>query len=129
MALVLDAAVHMRAARLAGITLDSLRGVDDMQLVAVLEHGDVLPRHHGHHRERCAVRLPALRAPAGMVMRHVALDADLDRPVLAFADQRSARKVARASFHAAVDRWMDMNVHGPILLLFDVLLVNDDRTD
>src|SRR5581483_6173427 len=94
MSLVLDAAIHMRAARLAGVALDGLRGVDDMKLVAVFEHGHGVARHHGDDRERRAVRLPALGAAAGMVMRDVALDADLDRLVLAFADQRSAGKIA-----------------------------------
>src|SRR5262249_55931724 len=90
MALVLDPAVHMRAAGLAGVPLDHRRRIDDMQLVAVLEYGDVLPWHDGDDRERRTRRLPALGAAAGMIVGDVALDADLDRVVLAFADQRSA---------------------------------------
>ena len=96
MALVLDAAIHMRAAGLAGVPLDRRRRIDDLQLVAVLEHLDVVARHHGDHREGRAFGLPAFGAAAGVVVGDIALDADLDRLVLAFADQGSAGKVARA---------------------------------
>src|SRR5579871_1501877 len=87
MAGVLDAAVHMRAASLAGVALDHSGGVDDLQLVAVLQHRNVLPWHDGDDGEVCALRLPALGAAAGVVMGDVALDANLDGVVGAFADQ------------------------------------------
>src|SRR5262249_26617253 len=121
MALVFDAAIHMRTAALARISLDHRRGVNDLQLVAVFEHRHVLARYDRDDGEGCALRLPAFRAAARMIMRDVALDADLDRPVSAFADQRSAAEVAGALLHAAVDRWMELNVHGPILLGMYVL--------
>jgi hypothetical protein len=47
-----------------------------------------------------------------MVVGDIALDADLDRPVLAFADKRTAGKAAGAFFDTAVNRWVDMNSHG-----------------
>src|SRR5882757_628796 len=120
MRLVLDAAVHMRAAGLAGVSLDRRRGVDDLQLVAVFEHRHIFARHNGDHREDRPVGLPAFGAAAGMIVRDIALDADLDRPVLAFADQGAAAKAARAFLYATVNRWVDMNGHGSILLVFDV---------
>ena len=70
--LVLDAAVHVGAAALAGVALDGGRGVDDLQLVAVLGHRDVVARHNGDDREHRAFRLPALGAAAGMVVGDVA---------------------------------------------------------
>src|SRR5271168_2328483 len=91
MPLVFDAAIHVRAAHLAGMPLDGLRGIDDVKLVAVLEHGHVLARYNGNDRENSALRFPALGAAAGVVVRDVALDADLDRLVLAFADEHTAR--------------------------------------
>src|ERR1700722_9819887 len=95
MAFVLDPPEHMGAADLAGVPLDSLRGIDDVKFVAVLQNGHVISRNHRHHREDHAVRLPALGAAAGVIVRDVALDTDLDLLVLAFADERSAGKTAR----------------------------------
>src|SRR5690242_2704729 len=109
--LVLDAAVHVGAAGLAGIALDHRRGIDDLQLVAVFEDRHVLARDHGDDREGRARRLPAFGAAASMIMSDVALDADLDRPVLAFADQGAATEAAGALLHAVVNRWVELNVH------------------
>src|SRR6266568_4226696 len=121
MSLVLDAAVHMSAAGLAGVSLDSGRCINDVKLVAVFEHGHAIARDDGHDGESRSGRLPAFRATTGVVVGDVALDADLDRFVRAFADQGSARKVARSLFYAIVDRWVDVNSHGPILLVLKFL--------
>jgi hypothetical protein len=65
-----------------------------------------------------------------VVVGDIALDADLDRLVLALADQGAAGEAAGALLYATVDRWVDMNSHGPILLVFDVFdSEHDDRTD
>src|SRR5262249_34258855 len=120
----------MRAAALAGIALDHRRGIDDRKLVAVFEHSDVLPRDNRDHGEDRPFGLPALGAAAGVIVGDIALDADLDRPVLAFADQGAAGKAARALLYAAIDRWMELNGHGLsslCLTLFDS--EHDDRTD
>ena len=53
-------------------------------------------------------------------MGDVTLDADFDRFVAALADKGAAGKAARALFDAVVNRWVDMNSHGPLLLMFDV---------
>ena len=82
-----------------------------MKLVAVFEHGHIVSRNHRHDRKGRALRLPALGATAGMIVRDVALDADLDRPVLAFADKRAAGKAARTLLYATINRWVDMNGH------------------
>src|SRR6202171_4475530 len=121
MRLVLDAAVHMGAARLAGVPLDGRRGIDDLKLVAVLKHADAVAGHHRDHREDRPFRFPAFGAAAGVVVGDIALDADLDRlAVLAFADQGSSGKAARTLLDPAVDRWVDMNSHRSLLLGFDV---------
>src|SRR5580692_5489245 len=117
--LVLDAAEHMRTASLAGVPLDGLRGIDDVKLVAVLKDGHVISRNHRHYRESRADRFPALGAAAGVIVSDVSLDADLHRLVLAFADQCPASKVARTLLYAVINRWVDMNSHRPILLVFD----------
>src|ERR1700716_3283141 len=118
MPLVLDAAVHMRSALLAGVSLARRRAIDDLQFIAVFEHRHIFARHNGDHREDCPVGLPAFGAAAGMVVGDIALDADLDRPVLAFAEQRSAGKAARTLLYTAVNGWVDMNSHRPILLVW-----------
>src|ERR1700761_5014348 len=107
-----------------------------MKLVAILLHRHVFAWNHRDHGERCALRFPALRAAAGMVMRHVPLDADLDLLVLAFADQRAAGEASRTFFNAIIDRRMELNGHLPILLVLerliaDVTLISehDDGTD
>src|SRR5262249_992692 len=117
--LVLDAAVHVGTACLASVALDHCGGIDDLQLVAILEHRHVLTGHHRDDRECCASRLPALGAAAGMVVGDVALDADLDRLVLAFADDGPAGENAGAFLYATVDGWME--IHEPILLAFGVV--------
>jgi hypothetical protein len=47
-----------------------------------------------------------------MVVGDIAFDADLNRPVLALADQSSAGKAAGTLAHSIVNRWVDMNIHG-----------------
>ncbi|MGY2937764.1 hypothetical protein ACVWZ6_007366 [Bradyrhizobium sp. GM6.1] len=49
-------------------------------------------------------------------MRDVALDGDLDLMVLAFACERAAGEAAAALFDAVIDRGMECNSHGSILL-------------
>src|SRR5436305_10269552 len=112
MRLVFDAAVHMRAANLASVALDRRRGIDDLKLVAVFQHLDVVARDHRDDGEGRTLRLPALGAAAGVIMGNVAGDGDLDRLVLALADQGAAGKAARALLHSVVNRWVDMNSHG-----------------
>jgi len=82
-----------------------------VQLVAVLEHRDIVPRHYRDHRENRAVGLPALGAAAGMIVGDISLDADLDRLVLALADQRTAGEVPASLLDAIVDRRMNMDSH------------------
>src|ERR1700730_12575428 len=120
MRLVLDAAVHMRAATLAGVPLNRRRGIDDVKLVAIFEHRHIVARNDGDDGKGRPVGLPAFGAAAGVIVGDVALDADLDRLVRAFADQGAAGKTARALLYTAVNRWVDMNSHGPIVLVFDV---------
>src|ERR1700686_1241174 len=119
MPLVLDAAEHMRPASLAGMPLYRRRCIDHLKLVAVFKNADVFARHDCDHGENGPFRLPAFGAAAGMVVGDVALDADLDRPVLAFADEGSTGEIPGPLPYSVVNRWVDMNCHGPILL-FDV---------
>src|SRR6266851_2702066 len=111
MARVLDAAVHVRAAALAGVALDHRGRIGDLELVAVFEHGHVLPWHDGDDGEGGTLGLPAFGAAAGVVMGDIALDPDLDRFVPAFADQGATGKAARASLHTVVDCGVDVNSH------------------
>src|SRR6476620_2372822 len=110
--LVLDAAVHVRAAGLAGVPLDSLRGIDDVKLIAIFQNGHVIARNYRHDRESRTGRFPALGAAAGVIVGDIALDVDLNRLVRAFADQGPTGKVARTFLNAVVNRWVDVNSHG-----------------
>src|SRR6218665_276028 len=114
-ALVLDAAIHMRAAACAGMALDRCGLIDDAQLVAILQNSDVLARYHGHDGEYRTVRLPAFGAAACMIMGDVTFDADFHFAVRAFADQRTAREMPTTCFDAAINRRMDMSSHLLIL--------------
>jgi hypothetical protein len=70
--------------------------IDDFEFIAVFQHGDAAAWYDSDNREPCAFGFPAFAAPAGMVVRDIALDADLDRPVLALADKRSTGEAAGA---------------------------------
>ncbi len=83
-------------------------GIDDVKLVAVLQNCDVVARNHRHDRENRAGWFPALGTAASVIVSDIALDADLDLLLLAFADQRAAGKTARTLSNAAVNRWMDV---------------------
>src|SRR6266849_3447422 len=117
---ILDAAVHMRATNPARVPPDRRRRVNHLKLVAVLKHSDVFAWHNGDDSKGRTVRFPAFAAAAGVVVGDIAFDADLDRPVLAFADQGSAGEVARTLLYSVVNRWVDMNSHGSFLLVLDV---------
>src|ERR1700737_3323264 len=130
MRLVLNAPEHMRAADPACMPLDRCRRIYDFELVAIFQHRHIVARDDGDDSKGRTVRFPAFAAAAGVVVRDIAFDADLDRLVLAFADEGSAGEAARTLFHSVVNRWVDMNGHGSFLLVFDVFdLEHDDRTD
>src|SRR5262249_42895690 len=100
----------------------------DLELVSIFEHRQILPRDDGDDGEDRAFRLPAFGATAGVIVGDVALDADLDRLVLAFADQGPPGEITRAGFHATINGGVDVNSHGSILLVCDILdLIDDDR--
>src|SRR6202048_2250637 len=103
MPLVLDAAVHMRPAILAGVALDRRRRVDNLQLVAVFENRHAVARDNSDDRKGGALRLPAFGAAAGMIVGDIALDANLYRPVLALTDKRAAGKATRSFLYSVVN--------------------------
>ena len=108
----------MRTAGFAGMALDRRRRVDNLQLVAVLDHFHSITRDHGDDGEGRSCGLPALGATAGVVVGHIARDGDLDRPVRAFAEKGAAGETAGPLLYAAIDRWVDMNSHGLVLIVF-----------
>src|SRR5260370_41786926 len=120
MRLVLEAAIHGGAADAAGMALNRGGSIDDLELVAVFQLLHIVARNDSNHGEGGAFGFPAFGAAAGVVMRDVAGDGDLDRPVLAFADQGSAGESSGTFLDAVVNRRVDANGHGSILLVFDV---------
>lgn len=99
----LDAAEHMDTALPAGVSLDDSILVHDMELVPVGGHRKILSGDDANHREEGPCRLPALGAPACMVMGHVAFQSDCDLVLWAFAVQIAARKVWVARCDAVVN--------------------------
>src|SRR5687768_17984400 len=99
----------MHAAAGAGVALDRRLLVDDLQLVGVRGHAQVVPADDTDQREGRALRLPALGAAADVVEGDVALDLHADSILRALARQRAAREIARALLHAVVDGWMDVH--------------------
>jgi hypothetical protein len=97
---VLDPAVHMYAAALAGVTLNSGVGIDDHELARVFRHRQLVARHHRHYREERTRRLPALRAAASMIVGGLRIDRDFDRILRAFADECAAGKIFRTRLDA-----------------------------
>ena len=109
--LVLDPAVHVHAAAPARVALNRRRRVDDLQLVCVLGHTQLVARHHRDHREQGALWFPALGATAHVIVCDITLDPDLDPPVGAFADEGAAGEALSAVFHAAINGRMNRNSH------------------
>jgi hypothetical protein len=103
MARVVDAAVHMHAAGLAGVALDGGVGIDDLELVAVGRDRKVVARRDRHDGEQRAFGLPALGAAACMVMGGLALDRHRDLVVRTLAVEGAAREVRGSGLDALVD--------------------------
>src|SRR5262249_53970589 len=106
---VFDSAVKMNAAILAGIPLDRCFRVDDRELVRVLHDGDLVTGYDGDYGEQRTPGLPALRAPANMIVGRLRLHGQLHRTLRALADERSAREALRALLDAVVYGGMDRN--------------------
>src|SRR6266852_148675 len=105
--LVLDSPVHVHAATAARVSLDGRVRVDDLQLVPICGHAELVARDDRDLREQCAGRLPALRAAASVVMSALARDRYGDLLVGTFAIQRAASEVWSRGRNAIVDRGVD----------------------
>src|SRR5262249_7671876 len=116
MLLVLDTSVHVRPAARACVALNGRLLVDDLELVAVSGHRQLLRRNPRHHGEQRAVGLPAFGASAYVVESRVALQGDGHGRGTAVAGERAAGEIALASLDAAIDGRMNRCSH-------DVLLV------
>jgi len=101
-ATVLDAAIHMDAAVLAGVPLNGRRRVDDRQLLCVRGDTEVVPRHYRDLGEQGALGFPALGATAEMVVRALPLDRHFDGILRTSAQQRAAREIRRTSLHTLI---------------------------
>jgi hypothetical protein len=107
---IFDAAVHMNAAAAAGMALNCGRGIDNLQLIAIRRHLNLIPRDHGDNREKISRRLPALRTTAGMIMGRLRAYRHRDGVVFAFANERAARKIRLTGLNSIIHRGMDANV-------------------
>jgi len=88
-------------------SLDQGFVVHHLELLAVGRDGYLIARHHAHHREHGARRLPALRASAGVIEGDLSADFHFDRISGAQAAQCSTGKAFCARTDAAVNGGMD----------------------
>ena len=107
-----DPAVHVSPAHFAGVTLNRRALVHDMQFLRMGDHLELVDRHDSDHRKQRAVRLPALRAAAGVVVGDIAGDADRDLVGRAFARQRTAVEAAVTWLQPVVDQRVETGCHG-----------------
>jgi hypothetical protein len=63
--------MHMRAAVHAGMTQDKGIFVHDRELVLISQNSDFVGWHHCHDGKDGTVRLPALGATAGVIVRRL----------------------------------------------------------
>src|SRR5262245_16163519 len=117
MLFILDASVHMHPATFAGVSLDDCVRIHDRQLVLIGSYTNLVAWHDRDLGEQCARRLPALGAPAHMVVATLAINRYRHLLVRAVADQRAAREVLSRRFHALIYRRMYGNRHCLFLLL------------
>src|SRR3954451_15954344 len=109
MVIVFDPAVHVDAASRASVPVDGLSGVDNLQLLAVLDDADARTRHDSYHGEGGPLGLPAARAAADVIMGALARDFHLDLIARTFADQRSAGKVRGCRLQTLIDEgWIEI---------------------
>ena len=94
MAFVLDPAVHVNAAFLAGMTLNGCFGIDDRKFVSVGGYADVVPRNDRNLRKKSACRFPAFRTAANVIVRTLSFDRYFNFVLCAGASQRATRKIA-----------------------------------
>ena len=99
---VLDAAIHVNAAVLAGIAMDGGGGIRDLKLVPVRRDADAVARHDRDLRKQRAFGLPALRAAAYVIVRALRTDRHLDGILTAVARKGPAREIRRSGFRTLI---------------------------
>src|SRR5690606_3767804 len=75
---VLDAAIKMYAADVAGVTLNGSLFVYDCELFSMGSDRELVAWHDADDGEQCSSGLPALGAAAGMVVGDLGVDANFD---------------------------------------------------
>lgn len=103
MALILDSAEHMNATVSARVVLDGSRFVDDLQLVAICGHANVVPGHDCNHGKQSTFGLPALAATAGVIVCASRSHGNLNLVCIAATVQGSTREIIATGMDAVVD--------------------------
>src|SRR4030095_752450 len=115
--LVVDAPVHVDAASGARVALDDGIRVDDLELVLVRRHPEIVARRHCNLRKERPARFPAPRTTANVVVRGLTLDRYGDLVVGTLAGQRATGEVCRRGLDTVVNRRMDGKCGSHALLL------------
>src|SRR4029077_13621177 len=111
MRLVLDAAVHVHAAAAAGVALNGGFLIDDLQLVAIRGHADVVAAADADYREPRPLRLSAFGAAAGVVKGYVGADLHGHRVARALTGERATGEVRGAFLDSVIDRGVNFDCH------------------
>ena len=109
--MIFYSSIHMNTAFLAGMALNGRRLIDNLQLVGVCSHaqiifrydGNLIFRYDGNLRKKRALRFPALAATTSMVMSTLRSHGNLDRFIVAVAMQKATGEIINASLYAIVD--------------------------
>lgn len=101
--LLLDTAKEVHTALCTGVALDRRALIDDLQLVPVGSHLNLVPGDDTNDGKEGAGWLPALRAAARVVVRHIAPQGYLDGLTLAVTVELATGKRGVARRDAIVD--------------------------
>lgn len=104
--MVFDAAIHVRAALLAGMALDGGARIDHLQLSGIFRDFNFVTRDNADHRKKGSCRFPAFGTAACMIMRNVTAHPHFHLIVLAATAERTAAEVRIALADSRIDRRM-----------------------
>ena len=109
----------------AGMSLNSGALVNDVELVLVGSHLELVLGDNTNDGEEGALGLPALGAAAGVVVGNIARKDNLNRVALAVASTLAAFEIVAALGEAVVDRGVKRDGHFSCLYCFSNLCCDD----
>lgn len=102
MVFIFDAAVHMRMALFASMSLNNRALVDDDQLLSVRDDADFIARNNCSDREFRTCGLPAFAAATGVIVQGLGVNPDFNLIGRTQALQGTAREVCRTWLYSVI---------------------------